>query len=105
MSAVDRQVLARTWLHSHEEDTPGHAVYRPESFAFPPSRGRSGFQLGPDGTMLRISPGPADKTSVRPGRWELDAGARLRLDPEDSAPEILEVATVTPDRLVLRKNI
>ncbi len=41
---VDRSRLCQRWIHSHEEDTDTEMVYRPADFAFPPSRGRTGFE-------------------------------------------------------------
>jgi hypothetical protein len=48
--------LHKRWLHSYEEDTETEAVYRPESYAFPPSRGpRPGFELRPDGSCILLA--------------------------------------------------
>ena len=46
------------WVHSHEEDTDAEMVYRPASYAFPPSRGRTSFDLRADGSYVERSPGP-----------------------------------------------
>src|SRR5438034_663791 len=42
----------RRWLHSHEEDADAAKVYRPDDYPFPPARGRMGFELKPDGSLL-----------------------------------------------------
>lgn len=50
--------LCRTWLHSYEEDTETELEYRPETpenFAFPPSRGRTGFTFLPNGNRRRAT--------------------------------------------------
>jgi hypothetical protein len=58
------------WLHSHEEDTGSTKVYRPADHPFPPSRGRDGVELLPDGTYLEYGSGPDDRGSAVEGRWE-----------------------------------
>lgn len=106
MAEVNPQLLAGGWVHSHEEDTPGHAVYRPGGYAFPPSRGRGGFDLAADGSMTQLGPGPTDRTELRPGRWELEADGTLALYPEGSGTphRVGTVADLTADKLVLRKD-
>jgi hypothetical protein len=106
MAEVDPRLLAGGWVHSHEEDTPGHAVYRPDGYAFPPSRGRGGFDLSADGTMVQLGPGPTDRTELRPGRWELEEGGALALYPEgsDTPQRVGTVADLSADKLVLRKD-
>jgi hypothetical protein len=89
------------WLHSHEEDTEGRAVYRPTGFRFPPARGRSGFELRPGGELLRLGPGPADRPQATAGRWRLD-GDRLVLEPRAESPRTLRILSATPERLVVR---
>src|ERR1041384_5695638 len=42
-------VAPQHWVHSHEEDTDTEMVLRPAGYKFPPSRGRSSFELKPDG--------------------------------------------------------
>src|SRR5262249_46362827 len=66
------------WLHSHEEDTGVEMVFRPASFKFPPSRGRMGFELRPDQSLVEIGIAPADGPQESAGRWELQSGNQLR---------------------------
>lgn len=61
--------LNRRWRHSFEEDHDGIQVYRPESFDFPPARGRGGVEFGPDGKFVEWSPGRADVPESQPGTW------------------------------------
>src|SRR5712692_10578064 len=81
---VDRRALARKWVHSHEEDTPDKTVFRPETYKFPPSRGRKSFELRPDGTMVHSGIGPDDRPSSRTGLWQLKDANTLVLQPGDS---------------------
>ena len=100
---IDVSDLARAWLHSHEEDTPTTTVFRPVTFAFPPSRGRKGFHLAPDGTLSTRQPGPTDQTVTAAGTWKL-AGDQLDLAPDGEAPRSLAIETVEPDKLVVKKK-
>ena len=101
---IDRRVLARSWVHAHEEDSETEIVYRPAGWALPPSRGRSGFELHADGSLVRIQPGPVDRPEARPGHWRVEDD-RLVLEeaPEAGAPRSLVIVSATRDRLVLRR--
>jgi hypothetical protein len=99
---IDVSHLAQAWVHSHEEDTATTTVYRPAKYRFPPSRGRKGFHLQPDGTLTARKPGPTDQTVIAAGTWKLD-GEQLELSPQGEATQILSIESVEPDRLVLQK--
>jgi hypothetical protein len=101
---VDRKSLAQKWVHSHEEDTPNETVFRPASYTLPPSRGRQAFQLDPQGTLLSFGPGPDDRTVQNEGRWELDRDDRLHLRPERAAAATMQVLSVGPDKLVVKRQ-
>jgi hypothetical protein len=60
----------RHWIHSREEDEASVEVYRPEGFAFPPSFGRDGFTMRPNGRLIQDVVGPADGTIQVPGHWQ-----------------------------------
>lgn len=68
--AVPNALLGH-WVHSHEEDTATAMVFRPASFRFPPSRGRTGFELRGDHSLVEIALGAADVPTEATGRWEL----------------------------------
>jgi hypothetical protein len=98
-----QEALVGQWVHSHEEDSGGEAVYRPASHSLPPSRGRTSFELRADGTYLECSPGPVDAPEQSSGRWSLD-GDRLTLEPADDRPlQGWQVTEAGADRLVLRR--
>jgi hypothetical protein len=61
--------LFRHWIHSREEDQDDVRFFRPEGFAFPPSFGRDGIEMRPDGSFVQHDLGPADGTVQIPGRW------------------------------------
>ncbi len=73
-----RDCLVRRWWHSFEEDNGDERVYRPAEFAFPPARGRAGFELRSDGTLVDAPIGRGDAPRADAGQWAL-AGDRLEL--------------------------
>lgn len=103
---VDHQVLARKWIHSHEEDTSEETVFRPETYKFPPSRGRKSFELRPNGTMVHSGIGPDDRPNLRTGSWQLKDMNTLVLQPGDSNTQstVMRITQVAPDRLSIKKS-
>jgi hypothetical protein len=99
-----RDTLCRRWLHSHEEDTAQEMVYRPAGFSFPPSRGRIGFELHPDGSLVWIGIGRGDVPVEAEGTWRFDEEEKiLGLEIESSPGPTFEVIAAAADRLVFRK--
>ena len=106
MSKIERGVLEQHWVHSHEEDTDQEMVFRPASYKFPPSRGRSSFDLKPDGSLTESGPGPADRSEQKAGRWHLDAKDNLVLSSgsgRDEISRVLKVHSASRNRLVVKK--
>ncbi len=100
---IDVSHLTQAWIHSHEEDTATATVYRPAQFPFPPARGRTGFQLQPDGTLSARKPGPTDQPVIASGSWKLD-GDTLELAQKGQGKQLLCIESVEPDRLVVQKT-
>lgn len=98
----DKRVLQQRWLHSHEEDGPAEMVYRPASYPFPRSRGRSGFELKPDQTLVNIQPGANDAPTATTGTWAVDEANNLLLHGETST-RTLSIISAGEDRLVVGK--
>lgn len=68
------------WFHSFEEDSGSIKTYRPESYAFPPARGRTGFRLEEDGQFVEYTIAPTDGTDSVMGFWKwADHGNSLRI--------------------------
>lgn len=62
--------LFGVWMNSYEEEKPnGESIYRPKSFDFPLSRGRSGMEFLENGTFYEIYPGPNDAPLKTLGNW------------------------------------
>lgn len=101
---IDPHSLVKTWVHSHEEDTPGETVFRPGSYPVPPSRGRKSFQLGPDGQLLSSGPGPDDRTVSAQGVWTLEPSNVLTLQPAGRGKTTMKIVSLAPDRLVVKNE-
>ncbi|HQZ40733.1 MAG TPA: hypothetical protein PLH72_17010 [Vicinamibacterales bacterium] len=95
--------LVGTWRHSHEEDTATETVYRPEDYAFPPARGRTGFSFRADKTCTYLGISPRDGTARESCRWGLAPGARPQLIVSwpDGRRESRRIVSVDAQRLVL----
>ena len=95
------------WLHSHEEDNASEMVFRPASYNFPPSRGRTGFDLRPDQSLAEIGIAPSDGPQETAGRWELEPGNKLAFyDKQGSrkAARTLQIVSASKDRLIVAKQ-
>ncbi len=97
--------LCQRWIHSREEDTEEEIVYRSAGFSFPPTRGRTGFELLPDKSYRRSAIGPTDVSAVDEGTWELEDedASRIRIEC-GGVCEILTVTSVDYDRLTISKR-
>ena len=90
------------WVHSHEEDTGDAIVLRRATHPFPPSRGRTSFELHPDGSYVEMSPGPVDAPEASTGSWSLE-GDRLVMGADgDGSGHVWNVVDIADDRLVVR---
>jgi len=100
--------LTQRWIHSHEEDTADEMVFRPASFAFPRSRGRSGFELRPDKSMVEIQPGAADQGAEAHGTWEYHGDKKVVMFKPATrgaaSTRSLKIISADADRLVVAKN-
>ena len=54
-------------------------VYRPNTYEFPPTRGRTGFAIRPYGRFEQYDIAPTDGLTGRPGTWTADGENRLRI--------------------------
>lgn len=96
--------LRRHWIHSHEEDTEDFEVYRPSDFAFPPSRGREGFEFREGGEFIYYGIAPADGNLEQPGHWHFEGPNKLSvdLDLENGRTSNLTLDVVSHDSDTLR---
>ncbi len=91
------------WVHSVEEDdfSLRTQVYRPETYALPPSRGRDGFEIKEDGILIAHPIAPSEGSSSFRGKWRLD-GDELTFF-TDSDTSRFKIVSLTRDKLVLTK--
>jgi hypothetical protein len=102
--SIDPNFLNQKWLHSHEEDTAEEMVFRPPTFKFPPSRGRTGFELRPDGTAQVLGIAPTDAPQEHLGSWSIGNEKQLTVHvPALQQTQSMTVLSVSPDRLVVKK--
>ncbi|MBI3818579.1 MAG: hypothetical protein HY286_07815 [Planctomycetes bacterium] len=101
---TNAQLLQKLWLHSREEDSGDSIIYRPESYKFPPARGREGMEFLAGGVYSEISPGPADRRARRPGTWTLTGDSILTIRVDGAADVIYQLVEVSGERLVLRRG-
>lgn len=98
--------LQQHWVHSHEEDTETESVYRPVSYAFPPSRGRKSFDIKPDGTVEEQGIASTDGGVETKGTWKLkDDDSTLAFYSSGFAKpvRVMRIASVGKEKLVLKK--
>ena len=88
-SKVEPRNLLQHWVHSREEEQPGHAarIFRPaRSREFPPSRFRMAYKLARNGVCEWYYLSPDDAHRFKVGRWKLGARDRTLLEiTEDGA--------------------
>ncbi len=102
---INKDVLSQRWVHSHEEDTDTEMVFRPATFSFPRSRGRTSFELKPDGALVQGGIAPDDRRVETQGTWKLEDDDTLAFySGSQSVPfRVLRIVSVTKDRLVVKK--
>ena len=98
--------LEGTWLVSTEENRGDTLAYRPNTYAFPPIRGRTGFAIGPFGRFEQFDIAPTDGLVGRPGMWTADGKTRLRIHLTDGRdPDYtLEIFSLEKHVLKLRRR-
>lgn len=94
--------LLGDWVHSHEEDSGNQMVFRPSTYSFPPSRGRSNYRLETGGALQVVRPGPTDQREHAGGTWSLEEGVLL-LRPSSGETLRFPVVSVDSQRLVVNK--
>jgi hypothetical protein len=101
----DKNALPQHWVHSHEEDTETERVFRPASFAFPRSRGRSAIAMQPDGDLVETGIGPTDRPQESRGIWKLEEEDILSLyeTGKKKPKRTMKIVSLDRNRLVLKK--
>ncbi|WP_022822390.1 hypothetical protein [Hymenobacter norwichensis] len=104
-ASAEMKQLERTWLHAHEEDEGDIRVYRPNTYAFPPSRGRTGFAFDHNGLFTQFDIAPTDGLEGRKGKWtaENDHTLRITLDDKKDPDYKLEIVSMNKDLLKVKR--
>ncbi len=66
---IMKKVVGVTWIRSFEDDKDGTQAYRPETYEFPPARGREGWRFEEDGTLTKQAIAPTDGYISQRGKW------------------------------------
>jgi hypothetical protein len=106
MASKEEKQLLGTWRHSHEEDTASESVYRPDSYEFPPARGRTGYEFRSDHSCTFLGISPRDGTAKQSCKWELrlDQHPAIVITFPDGREEILPLVLVDGERMVVKKS-
>ncbi|TGE22883.1 hypothetical protein [Hymenobacter metallicola] len=94
--------LEGTWLHAHEEDQGDVQVYRPNTYAFPPSRGRTGFQFDHNGLFTQYDIAPTDGLEGRKGTWKAEGSTILLISLDDKKDPDYKLEIVSLESGVLK---
>lgn len=105
---LEEQLLGKTWLHAFEEDQGDVITYRPNTYDFAPSRGRTGFLLEPGGVLKNFAIAPADGLEEQPGTWEFTDSKEIMvtIKPEGQ-PQLrylIEIVSLEDDVLKIKRN-
>jgi hypothetical protein len=105
VTASDRSLIQKHWVHYHEGDTPGTQVFKPFDFDFPLSRGREAYHFQSNGKLTFYRIAPNDLIEPSNGKWTLLNDTTIRIEyigNEYPATELILI-DVSPDRLIIRK--
>jgi hypothetical protein len=99
-------LLTRTWLHAHEEDQGDVLVYRPNTYNFPPSRGRTGMAFDQNGLFTQYDIAPTDGVQGRKGQWMVmdEHTVRITLDDKQDPAYQLEIVSLDEKTLKVRRK-
>ena len=93
-----------TWMRSQEEDKDPNAswlMYRPDSYKFPPARGRSGVTVLKDGRFALLGPSAVDGQDTSWGTWKREANNRMAISVSGSAFKQLNWKSSKPGILLI----
>ena len=82
--SVDRQLppdIFKHWKYSYEDkdNRDGVSVFRSSAYNFPPSRGRSGFEIKKNGEFILHEVGPSDRPVKKVGIFKVEGPAEIKV--------------------------
>jgi hypothetical protein len=92
------------WVHSHEEDGADAEIYRPRGWPLPPARGRTAFEIKPDGEFVEYVPGPVDVSASRTGRWQAVAPDCIAISLPGQKTYELRISSVGSELLKVKRG-
>ena len=93
------------WVHSYEDDKSDIKVYRTTDYPFPKSRGRLGFELKKDGTLIFYGISNEDLPTKVFGSWRFDDENKIRLSIEgENTEHILDLISCDKNVLQVKKH-
>jgi len=97
--------LEGSWRYSYEESQDDVQVYRPNTYAFPPSWGRTGFAFDRGGLFTQYDIAATDGIYSRPGTWKMDGVRTVLISLEDQLePDYrLEIVSLKGNVLKVRQ--
>ncbi|QHL89376.1 hypothetical protein GU926_07780 [Nibribacter ruber] len=103
---LPKEVYGKTWLYSYEEDSADVRTYRPNTYDFPASRGRTGFLVKEDGTFMNYAIAPTDGLEEQPGKWTAQGKNIILVELEGSnrPPQTLEIVSATPTVIKIKRK-
>ena len=93
------------WYHSYEEDSAEFKAYRPETFNFPPARGRVGFKIQKDSTFIYYAIAAADGTEKQYGKWKQTGPRSIEVNFDKKSRDLLkwELVRANKDFLLIKE--
>ncbi|MBX2968225.1 MAG: hypothetical protein KF803_02555 [Cyclobacteriaceae bacterium] len=98
----DKTELYEHWIHSYEEDDAANQLvtYRPASYEFPPARGRTGFEIKPDGILINYPIAPFDGNLRIIQSWKLENNRLIFIGKDEIIQ--YEIIQLSKEKLVLK---
>lgn len=104
---VQKGLIGSTWLNSYEEEPSQGTtrIFRPDTYVFPPSFGRSGYRFDAQGKLTYYSIAPADGMESHPGTWKSLGNNAFRITLTDGfeAAYTVQVVSLADDVLRLQR--
>jgi hypothetical protein len=90
------------WTHSHEEDEEDVVAFRHHDFPFPRSRGRDGFELTEDGTIVLDEIARTDGIQQVEGTWHAETATTILITFPEMSRQSLRLEVIAGEPGLLR---